>query len=255
MATPLARVLARGARLPARDNVAAPRCQSNSAGGGGPVDGAAGVQARLRGVAWRPVGASMFIAGATLGPLLDGIHGTVQLLHYDTLPVNLGGLHSSLVVPPLLGAFYAVVGALTNLADTLLQESDPATRDCLQRCQSPGQVALSIGIVAALLELSALLYKSGLPYGTLSVVLAAGGAAHWAALDRTRQGLALCALCAVAAPLNELLIINWLGWWQYGAPDVLGAGGFPSWVPWCYFFYTPSVLSLARWLNLRFTTE
>lgn len=55
------------AGLPARDNVAAPRCQSNSAGGGGPVDGAAGVQARLRGVAWRPVGASMFIAGATLG--------------------------------------------------------------------------------------------------------------------------------------------------------------------------------------------
>lgn len=84
-------------------------------------------------------------------------------------------------------------------------------------------------------------------------MLALGGAAHWAALDRTRQGLALCGLCAVAAPASELVIINWLGWWQYGAPDVLGAGGFPSWVPWCYFFYTPSVLSLARWLNLRFS--
>ena len=51
-------------------------------------------------------------AGATLGPALDGIHGSVHLLNYDSLPLELGGLHSSFWVPLLLGAFYVVAGSL-----------------------------------------------------------------------------------------------------------------------------------------------
>jgi len=227
------------------------RCES------APSSASAGSAAsQLRRVAWRPVSASLFIAGATVGPLLDGIHGTVQLLHYDYLPFDVGGLHSSLVVPPLLGAFYTTVGAMTIAADAVLLERDAAsTRDAVQRCRSPAYVALSVGVVAALLELSALLYRSGLPYGTLAAILAVGGAANWAAMDRTPQGLALCVLCAVTAPGSELIIINWFGWWAYAAPDVLGLGGFPSWVPACYFFYTPSVLNTARWLKIRFSSR
>lgn len=93
------------------------------------------------------------------------------------------------------------------------------------------------------------MYHSGAPYIAISAVLMAGCAANWALLDGTPQGLGLCALCAATAPLSELFIIHYLGWWHYLAPDLLGAEGLPSWVPWCYFFYAPSVVNQARWLN------
>ena len=63
-------------------------------------------------IAWGSGLAKLFVAGATLGPLLDGIHGTVHLLNYDSLPLEIGGLHSSCWVPLLLGCFYAVAGSL-----------------------------------------------------------------------------------------------------------------------------------------------
>ena len=53
--------------------------------------------------------ASMFVSGAVLGPLLDGIHGRVHLLEYDSLRVDVGGLHSSAWVALLLGTYYAVL--------------------------------------------------------------------------------------------------------------------------------------------------
>merc|ERR1711976_79351 len=201
-------------------------------------------------VAYAPIAASLFSAGFTLGPLLDGLHGRVGLLTYDALPLDVGDLHSSLVVPPLLATFYVVLGALTMALDSA---AGGGAKDAVERCSSAGYVALSLGSVAALLQLSAVLYRLGFAYSTIGAVLAAAGAANWAVFDRTKHGVALCALCAVAAPLSELVIVRYLGWWHYNAPDVYGADGLPSWVPWCYFFYAPLVLNLARLLRLRFS--
>jgi heat shock protein 5 len=57
-------------------------------------------------------------------------------------------------------------------------------------------------------------------------------------------------VCAVVCPLSELLIMGHLGAWHYPGANVAVAygGGMPSWVPWCYFFYTPAVGNLARYL-------
>jgi heat shock protein 5 len=44
---------------------------------------------------------------------------------YDVAPVALGGLSTSLAVPPLLAAFYAVLGALFIACDGLV--GGPAT--------------------------------------------------------------------------------------------------------------------------------
>lgn len=104
----------------------------------------------------------MLLAGAITGPLLDGIHGTVNLLTYDVLPVTIGPLHTALTVPVLLAAFYAVVGCMTVAADELLP--DPATQRALQRCRQPPWVALTAGSVAALLALSAVLYSRDVDY-------------------------------------------------------------------------------------------
>ncbi len=61
--------------------------------------------------------AFLFASGAVFGTLLDGIHGTVHLLNYDAAPLEVGGLHSSWFVLPLLGSFYAVVGPLLVYLD------------------------------------------------------------------------------------------------------------------------------------------
>ncbi len=43
-------------------------------------------------------------------------------LHYDSAPVHLGSLESSVWVFALLGAFYAVLGALVVLTDGLVED-------------------------------------------------------------------------------------------------------------------------------------
>ena len=250
-------------------------------------------------IAWGRGAALLFVAGATLGPLLDGIHGMVHLLSYDSLPLELGGLHSSLWVPLLLGVFYAVAGSLQvrcssvscrvlyaassshKHAQVLLDEAalevgaEPQqgllgtlasiaqqllglqtegnvtrTQEALQQRAQPPAVALATGATAALLALSAVLYREHVPYPVITVVLAAAAAANWKAFDGTRQGAFVAVLCGLAAPLSELVIIR-LGLWHYQQPDLLGAQGIPSWVPFCYIFYTAPLSNLARLILKR----
>ena len=180
---------------------------------------------------------------------------------------DVGGLHCSLWVPPLLGAFYAIIGSMHTLGDSVatgsfkrssapvaeLQsflgtaENASATASLQGRVSVP-YVALSIGVSAALLYLSAVLYERGLPYSQISAVLAVAAVINWRVFDRTRQGLMLAVLCTLAAPACELMIINAFGLWQYPRPDVFGNGGVPHWIMWCYFFYTPGLGNLARLL-------
>ena len=183
--------------------------------------------------------------------------------------MDVGGLHSSLWVPALLGTYYVVLGVMHIGCDALAKQpgSLAAPLEPLQRFLStPGNVAatqarhsqqswpllaLNTGVLAALLYLSAVLFDQHVDYGVIAGVLAVAGLLNWHAFDGTKQGLLLGALCAVAAPLSELVIINVFGLWEYTRPDVFGSGGLPSWVPLCYFFYTPAVGNLSRLLARR----
>ncbi|BDA49345.1 hypothetical protein COCOBI_13-4570 [Coccomyxa sp. Obi] len=220
--------------------------------------------------------AILFLLGATVGPAIDGIHGQVHLLTYDSAAITLGSLHTSAWVFVLLGAFYATLGpcfvALDSL--TLRQGSSTVTTDAeaetqpglarqvrrwsviaTQRAVSradPPRAALSLGVVAALHQLSCILYTAGVPYGQISAVLAATAVLNWLLFDGTPQGLALASLCAVGAPTSELLLMKVFGVWHYEKPDFLVAGvGLPSWVACCYFFYTPWLANAARALWKR----
>lgn len=51
---------------------------------------------------------------------------------YKVLPVDIGGLHSALTVPPLLGLFYVVLGLLFVLLDERLP--GPDTQKVQGRC-------------------------------------------------------------------------------------------------------------------------
>lgn len=89
--------------------------------------------------------AALFAAGATLGPALDGIHGTVHLLIYDSAQFNIGGVKSSGWVALLLGTFYAVVGSL-HVAGDHWQSTD-VQQQSLYSKQSLPYVLASIGCV------------------------------------------------------------------------------------------------------------
>lgn len=58
-------------------------------------------------------------------------------------------------------------------------------------------------------------------------ILAAVTLANWAAFDRTRQGVALAVLCAVSAPVSEVLLNSLFGLWHYPRADL------PGMVSWC----------------------
>ena len=89
--------------------------------------------------------------------------------------VDLGGLHTSWAVPPLLGAFYAVLGSLFILSDQWLGSKASNTLSetpalfsqnvvvgaALGRPQRLGLALAAAGILALDLELSAYLYKVG----------------------------------------------------------------------------------------------
>lgn len=144
-------------------------------------------------------------------------------------------------------------GALVSLAQQLpglCSDTNAAhTQAAVQQKAQPAAVALSTGATAALLALSAVLYREHVPYPAITGVLTVAAAANWRVFDGTRQGAFLAVLCGVAAPLSELVIIR-LGLWHYLQPS-FGPQGLPYWVPLCYISYTAPLSNLARLILKR----
>lgn len=182
-------------------------------------------------------------SGAITGTLLDGIHSRVGLQVYDMFPVVLGPLRTSALVPVLLAAFYLVLGSLFPLMDNL--NPSPETDAARARAGNVGFVALSFGVLAALLYLSATLHDQGVPTWQIHAALGTGALVNWRLFDGTKQGVGLALLCAIGAPAAEVLLNSIVPLWHYPRADL--GGVFVSWVPWCYFFYTPALGNLARY--------
>ncbi|KAL0038468.1 hypothetical protein WJX77_007463 [Trebouxia sp. C0004] len=168
---------------------------------------------------------SLFAVGAVLGPALDGIHGTVHLLTYDS-----------------------VIGALHIIGDHWQDTEAWQTAQTMYRKQTVPYVMASIGTVALLLYTSAILYANNIDYTQIAVLLLLLASVNFKLFEDTKQGLALAILCACAAPVSELIIMNVFGLWHYPHPNVFQefGRGLPGWVSVCYLFYSPAVGNTAR---------
>lgn len=186
---------------------------------------------------------ALFGLGFLLGPPLDAIHSRVQLQVYDNGAINLFGLPTSIWVPPLLGVFYSLAGMLQLLLDKKLARKGNIPTTTLPK------VAASFLSLAVLLELSAELYNAGVPANLEGYILFFCAQFNWVVFDNTWWGFGLAAFIGVVCPLAEIPIVKLFDLWHYPQANVsLFGEGFVTWVICCYFFYTPFISNLARWL-------
>lgn len=195
----------------------------------------------------------LFVAGSTLGPLVDSLHNQC-LLTYDFAPIVLNLPHashespspehlfiSSWAVPPLLGFAYIVLGfILPSIFESLVGHVEtknvsngiPDTQDVLRT-----RAILAVSTTAAIIKLSEFLEThSGMSYQfnkypvvldatTNIMIMMMADVLQWMALDRTIVGLLAATVTAVGGPLSELpFIAN--GFWHYNtnAADYLPLG-------------------------------
>ncbi|CAM9375838.1 unnamed protein product [Choristocarpus tenellus] len=223
----------------------------------------------------------MALAGSVLGPALDAFHSRVAIVVYDVGKVYIPQLDwcTNVFVPPLLAAFFAVVGTLFILGDTYERYTSNKTSDeldplpttfspvsqlpplpssaslfspFLAKCRSPTPivVAAAFGATALSNQLSALLYTGGSLYTSILAIMGLVGAMMWFVFDGTVVGLAITALAAISAPPLEAVIMSLFGLWHYPQGDVLLLGqSLASFVPALYFVFTVPVGVTARCLK------
>lgn len=176
--------------------------------------------------------AKLFVTGASIGPVVDGLHNRC-LLQYDFLPFAVGPLHSSWTVVPLLGVAYVVLGGLLpRLGELLLlgsssslEPSTPSKQDPnLLRNRAVQAVLTTVAIILLSAQLETarpflhhvpqLIHNDDDSAFANVAVLSTAALLQWWCLDRSLVSLAAAVLAAATGPLAELPFVGH-GWWHY----------------------------------------
>jgi hypothetical protein len=220
----------------------------------------------------------LFAVGATVGPLIDGIHNQA-LLKYDAFPLILGAeiLKTSYLIPPLLGITYAVLGGIIPLLGGFLinEQNDNSSQnenkhdDVLINKAKLRSIWMK-AIVAVLTTASIITLSNELTLGTISVpdefsasilrlfgnvenlpqlYLYLLGFIQWMLQDRNWRTLLAAMLVSVFGPLAEIPFIS-CGAWHYIHPDYFPFGkdlpGLASITGPCYFAVMLDATALGR---------
>lgn len=162
----------------------------------------------------RPVLLGLAAFGALVGPLVDAVHNQA-LLSYDVLPVVLGPVHTSSLIPLLLSPTYVLLGGVIPAALTAFfpRSSKPLFSPRIGLGIVPNTlfaVSTTVGIIKA----SELLLASGASQLLATGVLYGACILQWALVDASPISAAFALVVSVAGPVAELPF-TWLGLWHY----------------------------------------